>query len=608
MTPPRRSGPFGLHGPSFLFFTFALCGALGCAGFDEPAALAVLDETLTEGDVERLAAAARAARGSAGEPAGKPGGGKGRRLVAVSLGRERSAARVALGRGETVDGALAAALADLLGRVPLAERSQGPLRVDVLSRVTAEERIPESRNLPIERGVEGVYLREIGLVLLPDELAARGLVNNKNRLQNGRLRSYFEAGSRAEPIPGGELGEAGEPFQRLRFESFAVHLDGKFVRLFRGNPLAPEVSPEGLLLAAREGGDYLIRHQREDGEFAYEYDPSADKVSSDYNLLRHAGSCYALFELHAATGDARYLAAGRKGLDALWRHLRGPRPEDAGERFQAVVSPGEEAKLGGAALALLALLQEREVAPAPIPPLAVELARFLVFMQDADGHFRSKYFYGEPDPRPFESIYYPGEAILALARLSDVDTDPRWLATARKGADWLIEVRDRGKKVEDLPHDHWLLMGLEELHAKTGDGRYLEQARRIAQAILGAQWGSDAPWPDWQGGFYRPPRSTPTATRAEGMVAMTRLAERAGLDTVAYRRCLRDMAVFQLRTRLGPEALLFVARPDLARGGFRAGLTQDEVRIDYVQHNVSALLGLRGLLLSAPDAAGSPRP
>lgn len=608
MTPSRPAGRFAFLRSSCLFLGLSLGGALGCAGLEEPGALPRLDDALTEADVERLAAAARTAR--AGGSAGKPRGGQGGRLVAVSLGRECSTARVALGRGDTVDAALAAALSDLLGRVPAAERGRGPLRVDVLARVMAEETVPESRSLPIERGVEGVYLRELGLLLLPDELASRGLVNGKNRLQNGRLRSYFEAGSRAEPTPEEDLGEAGEPFQRLRFESFAIHPDGRLVRLFRGNPLASEISPGSLLEAAREGGDYLVRHQREDGDFAYEYDPSADQVSSDYNLLRHAGSCYALFELHGATGDSRYLAAGRRGLEALWRRLQAPRPEDTAAGFRTVVSPGREAKLGGAALALIALLQEREVtpAPAPLPPLAVELARFLVFMQDVDGHFRSKYFYGEPDPRPFDSIYYPGEAILALARLSDLDPDPRWLAAARKGADWLIEVRDRGKEVADLPHDHWLLMGLEELHAKTGDRRYLEQGRRIAQAILEAQWGSDAPWPDWQGGFYRPPRSTPTATRAEGMVAMTRLAERAGLDTAAYRRSLRDMAGFQLRTRLGPEAVLFVARPDLARGGFRAGLTQDEVRIDFVQHNVSALLGLRGLLLSVPLEAGSPRP
>jgi len=159
--------------------------------------------------------------------------------------------------------------------------------------------------------------------------------------------------------------------------------------------------------------------------------------------------------------------------------------------FAAVVSPDEEAKLGGAALALLALVELHEAGGGGVLDGSAwdgqlpRLARFLLFQQGEDGRFASKYFYGEPDPEPFESIYYPGEAILALMRLHQLDREPRWLAAARRGADWLIDVRDAGKSTRDLPHDHWLLMALEELHDETGDERYLEHAERIAGAIVG---------------------------------------------------------------------------------------------------------------------------
>ena len=59
------------------------------------------------------------------------------------------------------------------------------------------------------------------------------------------------------------------------------------------------------------------------------------------------------------------------------------------------------------------------------------------------------------------------------------------------------------------------------------------------------------------------------------------------------------MAAFQRRCQLTPENALYLPRPDRALGGFRRSLTHWEVRIDYVQHNLSALLGLRSILLAA---------
>jgi uncharacterized protein YyaL (SSP411 family) len=366
--------------------------------------------------------------------------------------------------------------------------------------------------------------------------------------------------------------------------------------LYRGNP-APSVDPAALLAAARAGGEYLLRHQKADGSFGYSYRPRLDGYSAAYNELRHAGTCYALFELGSATGDVRYRRAAERGMEWLAAgFVRPPRAEDAAAGFETVVSSGEEAKLGGAALAALALLKGQAVSgDASRLPQARRFALFLLHQQEESGRFASKYFYGAADPQPFESIYYPGEAILALARLARVDPDPRWLEAARRGADWLIEVRDRAKATADLPHDHWLLMTLDELHPATGDRRYLVQAQRIAEAILGAS-RRDAPHPDWIGTVYTPPRSTPVATRSEALVAMHRLAARNGLDPRPYRQALLSAAAFQLRCQLVPENVLYLPRPDRALGGFRRSLTEGEVRIDYVQHNLSALLGLHEIL------------
>ncbi len=528
---------------------------------------------------------------------------KGRRIVFLSLGRSDRPALVTRGEGPNLTSAIDAAAKSLAGRASETEIRDGLLKLDLAKSRSQPEVFDDDGRATLDRSLEGIWLPDPDLLLLPEELLGRRLMTSDGDLQSGRLRRYLDEGTRAPVELDGNPGQAGAPYFRVSFDSIVESSSGSAPkRLYRGNDLTPEVSPESLFEAARSGGEYLLRQHLEDGTFDYSYETKSNESNDDYNLLRHAGTCYSLVELYQVTDDPRYLDAARRGMEWLWTKVREPLPEDAGAGFSAVVSPGKEAKLGGAALALLALVQMQTAAGDSILdgsawegqlPL---LARFLLFQQGEDGRFASKYFYGEPDPEPFESIYYPGEAILALMRLYGRDPQPQWLEAARRGADWLIDVRDAGKSTEELPHDHWLLMALEELHSRTSDDRYLEHAERIAAAIVGAQRTAATPV-DWVGTFYDPPRSTPTATRGEALVAMYRLAAQNDRDTRPYLAALLRMASFQRRCQLTPENVLYLPRPDRALGGFRRSLTNWEVRIDYVQHNLSALLGLRSILI-----------
>ncbi len=522
----------------------------------------------------------------------------GQRVVVLSLSRPRHTARVARGAGDTLHRALSEAAAELARRATAEEILEGRLKVDLVANRRPPRTFDADARANIDRSLEGLWLPEDDLLLLPEELLARRLVSSEGRLARRRLGSYLAETGRSEQALSDEAGRPGSSFHPVDFRSFMEGDDRLPLRLFRGNNRSPNVSPASLLAAATAGGDYLLRHLRDDGLFNYSYEPKKDSFNDDYNLLRHAGTCYSLVQLFNATGDRRYLQAAHLGLETLLQKTSPPKPEDRAANFEAIVSPGREAKLGGAALALLALVEIGQASEEfSFAKRTEKLARFLVFQQEADGHFVSKYFYGPPDAKVFESIYYPGEAILALARLYRVDPRDEWLATARRGADWLIDVRDAGKATQDLPHDHWLLMGLDELHQLTGDERYVAHASRIAQAIVDAQ-RLRSQHIDWVGSFYDPPRSTPTATRAEGLVAMHAIGKRTGADTQPVLAALVRMATFQLRTQLTPESTLYVPRPDLAHGGFRRSLTNWEVRIDYVQHNLSALLGLRQILLA----------
>ena len=361
------------------------------------------------------------------------------------------------------------------------------------------------------------------------------------------------------------------------------------------------------LRAARLGGNYLVAHTYTDGSYAYQYNPVTDKESSSYNIVRHAGTTYSLLELYEVTGEEKYLTAAELALGYLAESsVPCPDMPDA-----LCVEEGNETKLGGNALAVLAFAKyislTKEDSGVVVGdstreylPLTQKLAQFIVNTEAQDGEFTVHKINTETGARTtFESEYYPGEAIFALARLYEIDKNPQWINTAHRAARWLIEVRDARVPTQNLNHDHWLLYGLNELYTNRPDEIYLTHAQRIVQSIVAVQHkDKTGDQEDWNGGFYNPPRSTPTATRSEGLGAAYWLFKKAG--DLAYASVALDSmekaAAFQLRTQFTAQQLKELGGSPSGVGGFRESLEGYVVRIDYVQHNISALLALDAII------------
>ncbi|HYI44835.1 MAG TPA: hypothetical protein VE174_05145 [Actinomycetota bacterium] len=511
-------------------------------------------------------------------------------IVVASLSRPAASAVVAGGQGPTVAAAMAVAIRSLRERATQAGAEDGTLRIDIV-RDRGYQRISESPGrVLIDPSAEGVWFPSSGVILLPDELMSRRLIGDDKIVRRRRLLRYvLERDSRELPV------EPEWSYVPIRFDTFVEEGSGA-IGLVRGNVATQVAGPDQLMESAVSGGEYLLRHQFDNGEFGYTYKPWSNTYDDDYNLLRHAGTTYALLELYRATRDERFRRGGENGIEALLRYARPPRADDPKASFEAIVGPEGAAKVGGAGLAILALTEyEKATGDARWQERALNLAGFLLHQLELSGHFVSKYFYEEEGDN-LDSIYYPGEAILALCRLYRLRPDQRLLEAATRAARWLITVRDRKVVTDRLPHDHWLLMGLNELVDLTSDELFQSHAFRIANAIVAKQH-VDPPHPDWAGGFYVPPRSTPTATRSEALVAASELAERSGMDRKIYIDVLAKSTRFQRRCQFDRFNTWFLPRPDLALGGFREHLTSWEVRIDYVQHNASSLLGFRSLLL-----------
>jgi hypothetical protein len=360
-------------------------------------------------------------------------------------------------------------------------------------------------------------------------------------------------------------------------------------------PAQPTRTDDRLLAAARAGGEYLVRMTEADGQFIYSYDPQRDRPNVvSYNMLRHAGSIYSMCELYAVTRDAELLAAIERAIGYMKASIR---PYQGREEQKVLLDRFVDIKLGGNGLGIIALAEYAKVTGSREDlELMRQLARWMVDSQSPAGEFTMHivdFRTGKKDSHV--SAYYPGEAILALLRLHDLDPDPKWLDSAEKAAEWLIEVRDKGVPVAKLPHDHWLLYGLNELHRKRPRDLWLNHAEKITTAMMDSQHGSDAPDPQWAGGWYVPARTTPTSTRVEGLLAATSLFRDHGRPEVARRTHEAALRGIDFFLRAQHHAADDFPNPARAAGGFGETLADDDVRIDYVQHAISALLAARRL-------------
>lgn len=378
--------------------------------------------------------------------------------------------------------------------------------------------------------------------------------------------------------------------------------------------------------AIHRAARYLASLCGEDGRFRYQghLDPQV-VYPPTYNELRHAGAIYALAQYceQLPDGEAREAAlqAAKRAAGFLRERCIGP--VNNNRNLQAVWSSAEivgepiprQAKLGGTGLALIALLSVERIEPGFTPLEQLRgLGQFLVFMQKSDGDFYSKFFPDTGRNDAWQSMYYPGEAALGLLMLHAADPSPQWMRAATRALDYLAHSTPRDVATQP---DHWYLLATCKLLSDAGNevpppqrDLLLHHARRVCRDMMSDQ-SRQVDDPMISGCFTPDGRSCPSATRLEGLQAALIFLPANEPDLrVSIEYSVHQGTRFLLRCQVteGPHAGAF---PHVMQGyrpqspATAEAADPGEIRVDYVQHALSAMLHYRAAMTDSPNAAPS---
>jgi len=390
--------------------------------------------------------------------------------------------------------------------------------------------------------------------------------------------------------------------------------------LSKYNPLQKQ-----MYLSASRGADWLARANRSDGRFVYGYLPALKTNLEGDHYLRQVGAAIALAREARFTGNERHAAIARQAVLTLLLDTTINPQEPGVVAASFSEGPASEGKtkspvtvrhttlpstmvnrLAAAGLLVLAINE----LPSPGEDLlqqSEQLCAFISQQQRADGSL--SYTDGQAavpaEPAaigedPDGINYYPGEALYGLMR-SQQRRPAAWKTSlVRKAAAYYLPWWRDHKNMALVP---WHTAAYAEAYLLTKDPGFANAVNEMSDWICTLQYVSlDPRHPFWAGGFMswvdsKPAPTVPqvsSASYAEGLAEACRVARETG-DVTRHKRyreslerALQFLATLQY-TNANSQHFADWYRPTLL-GGFFASHQDGNLRIDYTQHAVCAMV------------------
>ena len=387
------------------------------------------------------------------------------------------------------------------------------------------------------------------------------------------------------------------PYRWIRFECSTWLADHSGVTITEGG--FPSVPASGSLIEVLPRlGDlqvrYLTRQQDETGSLYQRYEPFQDRLYQGRCAPRLAHAAWILTRAYGIYGGIDLKAASDKALDYILSALRNNVADEGiaeGDAGIWLEFEGEAPSVSEKAFLLLALCElsrddrRRDTAPA----LASSL------WSSIDAHGRVATHRSEDDGVDAYQDYFPGQVLLALAaahnaQLSNIEEGK--LNTA------FNYYRHRFRYRRDFGQVSWMMQSFSAWWKAIARRDFAEFVFEIGDWVLQYQQ-------EKTGAFINNhQQDTPgytTALYLEGIAAAMLLAD--GLGEAARHRRYADSLKrgfwFLDRLVIQPRDASVLPNPEFAIGGLRQSLYRSEIRVDFVQHCLSAILETRMLSRTA---------
>jgi UDP-N-acetylmuramoyl-tripeptide--D-alanyl-D-alanine ligase len=343
------------------------------------------------------------------------------------------------------------------------------------------------------------------------------------------------------------------------------------------------------------GTKFLLAHQKEAGNFDYEYDWVAQTYTDGDNQVRQAGAFWGLALIYQDHPTPEVKAALDRAISFFRTHSK-----VGNDQRRYIVYPGDrEGSLGTVALVALAYLdflraesggwsaEERAV----LEKERDEYLEFLHSTRRSDGLFHSKYDFNAGIPSGKASPYSDGETLLAFVKAAKYAGYKKYEKTAREAA-------DAGYKLN-------VVAALEkDRDSNTTKGFY--QWSSMAYFELATSGWSDVEkygdWlielADWMIDVHRTlTRERNTGYAYEGIIPSYELSKQRGLDTKARKYgCVIESGLEKLTSWQVGHPLAGAAIADRktedpkAIGGVQNHAVEPKLRVDVTQHQMHAVI------------------
>jgi hypothetical protein len=365
---------------------------------------------------------------------------------------------------------------------------------------------------------------------------------------------------------------------------------------------APDLSKLTLLQkqmyqSAQRGGDWLRRANRADGRFVNGYVPDLRTALEGDHYLRQAGAAFAVARAARFLKDDRLAAVARQAVLTLLVDTDLD-AKDAKLRHTSLPSLAVN-RLASAGLLVMTINE----LPAPGEDLleqSEQLCAYIRRQQLADGSLSYADAEARTEVDPEGVNYYPGQALYGLM-----------LSQRHRSADWKTEIVRKALPIYSAWwRDHksmalvpWQAAAYTEAFLLTKEPAYADFVMEMNDWMCELQYVQlDPSHPLWVGGFMdwadgKPKTTAPqvnSAAYAEGLAEACRVVRQIG-DLKRYgryrdtlERSLQFLCTLQY-TDANTQHFADWYRPVLL-GAFHASHQDGNIRIDYTQHAVCALV------------------